>query len=274
MTKDYIEEIEEEEEEQESIVKRDIGERVDIACQFLPDTVKDLGDDVFEATITTSEVDRHNESIATEGIDTDNWEKNSPTVLYGHDYYSFPIGKGISLKRFKNKLTAKFQLATEEYPFAATAAALIKGGYLTAVSIGGIVKEWSEDYKTILKMEMVEFSVVAIPANRGALITGKSLEELTGKTIAQVRAEFSDLVHKSMVDKTKHMGDDEITKSIEVLGTLLAILKESASANSSAGNETDVVKRIKRVRLRESAAAVNRESERIIRIIKLKNHGS
>lgn len=250
-------------------IKREIGERVDILGQLEPTTVKSLGDGVFEATITTSEVDRHNESIATEGIDTDNWEKNSPAVLYGHDYSGLPIGKGLSLRSFKNKLTSRFQLAVKEYPFAATVAELIKGGYLTAVSIGGVVKEWSEDYKTILKMEMVEFSVVPIPANRSAMITGKSLETVTGKTIDQIRVEFSDFAHKSMLDKLKVMSDDELTKSIEVMKTLLATLEESVRANSSAADETEVT-RIKKITLRKTAVAVNKESERVIRLIKLK----
>lgn len=252
------------------IIKREVGERVDIACHFEPDSVKALEDGVFEAIVTTSETDRHNESIATEGIDTDNWEKNSPTVLYGHDYFGLPIGKGISLKRTKNKLTSKFQLAIEEYDLAATIAKLIKGGYLTAVSIGGIVREWSEDYKTILKMEMVEFSVVPIPANRSAIITGKSFEDISGKTREQFRKELDALVKKHMLDKFKGMGNDELTTSVRVLKTLLATLEESVEANFSEGQgEPQEVHRIRKIRIRESAVAVSKESERVIRLIKL-----
>jgi HK97 family phage prohead protease len=254
------------------IIKREIGEHVEIACHFEPDSVKALEDGVFEATITTSEVDRHGEVIVTEGINTDNWEKNSPTVLYGHDYYTrLPIGKGLSLKRFKNKLTAKFQIATKEYDFAATIAELIKGGYLTAVSIGGIVKEWSADYMKIMQMEMVEFSVVPIPANASAIITSKSLEDATGKTPEQIRREFQAFTKALMVDKLKAMGDDELTKSVKVLESLLATLKESIDANSSAGDdEPETVHKIKKLRMRESAIGINKESERTIRLLKLK----
>lgn len=259
--------------EKDQVVKREIGEHVEIAAHFEPDTVKALDDGVFEAIITTNQPDRHNEVIETEGIDTENWEKNSPTVLYGHDYWDrLPIGKGLSLRRFKNKLTAKFQLAVEEYPFASTVAALIKGGYLTAVSIGGMVREWSEDYRTIIKMEMVEFSVVPVPANSGALITGKSFKEATGKTLEEVRREFQEMAHKCMLDKLKGMGDDGLSESISVLKRLLATLEESATAQASAGGaKSETTKRVVRLRLKDSAVAINKESERLIRIIKVKS---
>jgi HK97 family phage prohead protease len=253
------------------IVKREIGEHVEVACHFEQSTVKELGDGVFEAIITTSEVDRHNENIETDGIDTENWEKNSPAVLYGHDYWDrLPIGKGLSLTRYKNKLKSKFQLAIEEYDFADTVARLIKGGYLTAVSIGGIVKEWSDDYRTIIKMEMVEFSVVPIPANRSALITGKSLQDMTGKSLSDIRREYRDLSHKYMLDKLKGVPHDEVSSAIKVLKNLIATLEESHKATSSADAEPETVKRIKRIRVMDSAKAVNKESERVIRILKLK----
>ena len=82
-------------------------------------------------------------------------------------------------------------MSVEEYPFAATVAALIKGGYLNATSIGGIVRQWSDDYKTIQEMEMLEFSVVPVPANQEALMTSRSLKEMTGKDIETIRAELS-----------------------------------------------------------------------------------
>src|SRR6185369_7139319 len=148
-----------------TIIKREVGERVDFFGNLDPTTVKDLGDGIFEATVTTSQVDRTNESILTEGIDPSTWEATGMPVLYGHEYSGLPIGKGISWRSFKNKMTSRFQLAVKEYPFAATVASMIKGGYLNSVSIGGVVKQWSEDYSTIMQMEMVEFSVVPIPAN-------------------------------------------------------------------------------------------------------------
>jgi hypothetical protein len=105
------------------------NERVDIHCNINPSTVKDLGDGVFEAVITTPSMDRQGEQIITDGINPESWVQTGMPVLYGHDYGGLPIGKGLSFKVYKSKMTARFQLAVEEYPFAATVAKLIKGGY-------------------------------------------------------------------------------------------------------------------------------------------------
>jgi HK97 family phage prohead protease len=173
------------------IKTREVGEKIKLNLSFEPTKTKDLGNGTLEAIITTSSVDRYNESITTGGIDTTNYMSN-PVVLYGHDYSGLPIGKTIKLTQMKNKIKAQFQLAVDEFPFAATVYAMIKSGYLNAVSIGGRVREWSDDYKTIVQMEMVEFSVVAVPANPEALITGKDFEAAVGKTFEQVEKEFED----------------------------------------------------------------------------------
>lgn len=253
------------------IIERKVGERVDVIFNMEPTTVKALGDGTFEAVITTSQVDRMNENIETAGIDTSTWQETNPVVLYGHDYGGLPIGKGLSLTTFKNKLKSRFQLAVEEYPFAATVAAMIKGGYLNAVSIGGVVREWSEDYRTILQMEMVEFSVVPVPANPGAIITGRAFEEATGKTQVEVKSEFQDFARKVLLDKVADLGDDEINQAIKVLENLLATLKESAKANSIDRGDKPEVRRIKYITLRDSAKAVATQSQRVIKTVKLKS---
>lgn len=249
----------------QQIVKRKVGERVDIMCNMDPTTVKDLGEGVFEATVTTSEVDRTNENILTNGVDAASWEKTGMPVLYGHDYSGLPIGKGLSWKSFKNKMTSRFQLAVEEYPFAATVAAMIKGGYLNSVSIGGIVKQWSEDYRTIEVMEMVEFSVVPIPANAGALITSRALEQATGKSVETIREEYTDFSNKIMLDKLAGMPDDELIDAVKTLKSLTARLEETLEASLK---DAKPQKRIKHFVLKD-AKAVAEQSQRVIKTIKL-----
>lgn len=247
-------------------IKREVGEHVSLACALDPSTVKDLGDGVFEAIVTTPQKDRTGENIITEGVDPSTWQKTGMPVLYGHDYSGLPIGKGLDFTQMKNKFKSRFQLAVEEYPFAATVAAMIKGGYLNAVSIGGIVKKWSEDYLTIVEMEMVEFSVVPIPANANALITSRSLETLTGKSFDQMRDEYQDFARKSMLDKLKGMPDDEVKDAIKALNILIARLEETADQRSLGDDKN--TKRIKHFVLKD-AKAVAEQSQRLIRIIKL-----
>lgn len=245
---------------------REIGEKVKLNLSFEPTLTKDLGSGTVECVVTTSTVDRYNESIDTQGIDTVNYMTN-PVVLYGHDYSGLPIGKTLSLNQTKNKMKAKFQLAVDEYPFAATVYAMIKSGYLNAVSIGGRVKEWSDDYKTIMQMEMVEFSVVSVPANPEALITGKAFEDAVGKTWEEVESEFEDFSNKIMLDKLKKMPDDELNDAVRVLKALTARLEETALEQSLPDAKTNDYTG-KRFVLKD-AKRVAEQSQRVIKLVKL-----
>lgn len=246
------------------IKTREVGERVDIHLAFEPNTVKELGDGAFEAIITTSAVDRQGESITTTGITTETYMAN-PVVLYGHDYEGLPIGKTTKLTAYKNKIKAQFQLAVEEYPFAATVAALIKGGYLNATSIGGIVKKWSDDYMTIEEMEMLEFSVVPVPANQEALMTARSIKDITGKDNVEIRAEFQEFSHKVFVDKLAGMPQDDVKDAIKVLENLVARLKDTAQGDKSLEGDKTLIKRF----VLKDAKAVAEQSQRVIKTIKL-----
>lgn len=247
-----------------SVTARKVGEKVKLNLTFEASKTKALGDGVLEAVITTSSIDRYNESIATDGIDVSAY-MNNPVVLYGHDYSGLPIGKTLKLTQMKNKIKAQFELAVNEFPFAATVYALVQAGYLNAVSIGGRVREWSEDYKTILQMEMVEFSIVAVPANPEALITGKSFEEAVGKSIETVEQEFEDFNKKMMLDKLKGMGEDETIGAIKVLENLVARLKETAVQPSPSDANQKTIKRF----VLKDAQRVAEQSQRVIRVIKI-----
>lgn len=253
--------------EGEVTVEREVGERVDVLCTLEPNSVKELGEGSFSAIVTTSAVDRMRESIDSSGITTDAYMQN-PVVLYGHDYSGLPIGKATNIKQYKNKITAEFQLAVNEYPFAATVAAMIKGGYLNAVSIGGIVKEWNEDYTVIRQMEMVEFSVVPVPANPQALISGRSFEKAIGKSAEQIATEYAEFAQKATADKLKGLDKNELHKHIESLESLLAVLKDTASVIER-GEEAET--EITTIRLRKAAGHVSQTGQDIIKLVKSTN---
>ena len=256
--------------EDEKIVKREVGERVDVLFNIEQSTVKALGDGAFSATVTTSEVDRMGESIDTEGIGIDAYMKN-PVVLYGHDYQGLPIGKTTKITAYKNKMVASFQLAVKEYPFAQTVADMIKGGYLNAVSIGGVVKEWNEKYTEILQMEMVEFSVVPVPANPSALITGRGLEKITGKSVEDIATEYHNFVQGTTAEKLeKSLDIDELDRHIKSLKDLTAILETAKTAKTSE-KETSLEDDEKIIlTLRKTAGKVSETGQQIIRLVKPK----
>lgn len=133
-------------------------------------------------------VDRDGDVIKVDGIKTENYERN-PVVLWGHDRYSPPIGKTISIKKTKKEIRMKVQFATmEEYSFADTIYRLAKGGYVNAVSIGFAPNfdkiEYPREngkkdgpYRIFNEIDLLELSVVPVPANQSALVTGKALQD-------------------------------------------------------------------------------------------------
>jgi HK97 family phage prohead protease len=137
------------------------------------------------ATISTGSVDRQGDTVDPNGWDLERYLQN-PVVLWAHDYRSLPIARAFDVKvqgkgsRAKLKATARF----ETFPFADAVFNLIKSGTLNATSVGFIPLEWNfaEDEEDrgyfamdITKAELLEYSIVPVPANAEALIGAKGL---------------------------------------------------------------------------------------------------
>lgn len=145
----------------------------------------------FKFVASTPQPDRSQDIIELAGWQVDNWKAN-PVVLWGHGHTaqgSLPIGKGIAVhKNFeKQALEIDIEFATEAYPFAVTVEKLVEGGYLNAVSVGfkpikGAPREDVEDADPwfppmrFMEQELLELSVVAVPANPNALLITNSVE--------------------------------------------------------------------------------------------------
>ena len=130
--------------------------------------------DIYTFVVSTPEVDRYGTIIVPSGINYTAY-LNNPIVLAQHDSDDWPIGKclGFMMNGENLEATLQFHRITEE---ACEVADLVAAGYVRAVSVGIIPIESEEqtiDGKTVTvytKSELVEFSVVSIPANREALI--------------------------------------------------------------------------------------------------------
>lgn len=121
----------------------------------------------FEVVISTADVDRQGEVVDQNGWDLTNY-KNNPVVLFGHDYYSLPIGVCDSIELTEGKLIAKGRFAPmEANPFAQQVRKLYDLKIMRATSVGFIVREANGN--VITKAELLEFSFVPVPANPYAL---------------------------------------------------------------------------------------------------------
>jgi len=149
----------------------------------LPVEIKNINKAEYTLTMvaSTQDVDRHGDTIMQSGWDLKQYKKN-PVILNSHNYYDATeviakatrtevVGKG---KRAKLEQDWKF--AVEENPKAKIIFDLYAGGFLSASSVGFIVKKFKEnqdgtrDWYTIEEAELLEVSAVSVPANAAATL--------------------------------------------------------------------------------------------------------
>jgi HK97 family phage prohead protease len=120
--------------------------------------------------------DRHGEVVEQE-FDTKGFKKN-PVVVDSHDYWTITsiVGRVLNIGVKEGKLQGDIEFAIKN-PKGMIAQDLADGGFLNATSIGFIPLEFSEDGRKILKSELLEISVVSVPANKEALFDRKGMED-------------------------------------------------------------------------------------------------
>lgn len=269
--------------------KHTIGERVDLTAGFdiieMPDLMKDAnaedaaiykelankegvtvqkGLNYGEVTVIVSNAttDRYGESITMEGIDISQVKRN-PVVLWSHKYSELPIGRILKLWRSNGNLYATIKLDYDLYDFANVVYQMILRGTISAVSIGGLVKKWSDDYLTIEELEMVEVSVVPVGANPDALVVAKSM----GMDEQAFKRSYELFLHKSLVDKMAGMSEDEITQHIASLEAVTAALK--TSKKQLAQQPSEAKRNVILLTLKKQAGEADKVAGELNRTIKL-----
>jgi len=148
--------------------------------------------DLFTFVVSTPEIDRYDTIIVPSGIDYTAYLSN-PIVLAQHDSDQWPIGRclGFAMNGENLEATIQVECVTEE---GKKLTKLINAGFVKAVSVGIIPSEYEEqtiDGKKITvytKSELVEFSVVSVPANRQALLK-KSIKNLLNESLNKYKKE-------------------------------------------------------------------------------------
>ena len=148
--------------------------------------------DLFTFVVSTPEVDRYGTIIVPSGIDYTAY-LNNPIVLAQHDSDQWPIGRclGFAMNGENLEATIQVECVTEE---GKKLTKLINAGFVKAVSVGIIPTEYEEQtidgnkVTVYTKSELVEFSVVSVPANRQALLK-KSLKNLIKDSLNKYKKE-------------------------------------------------------------------------------------
>lgn len=153
---------------------------------IIPADKKELkGEGTFEVVMTNESVDRDGEIIMMDGWNFDNFMKN-PVVLFGHDYWSAPVGAVTEIFRDERGWVARGVFArTDE---AQKLRQLYDDGFLKTVSVGFIAKE--RDGNKITSQELLELSFVPVPSNPTAL------DARSKKAINELAAMFKTVVPK------------------------------------------------------------------------------
>ncbi len=138
-------------------------------------------DRTVDFVISTAAVDRMGDTINVDGWQLANFRKN-PVVLWAHDSSMMPVAKASNIRVEDGKLKARAEFMSREISgFADAVFKAIKGGFLSAVSVGfaPIKYAFSEaDGRTFgvdfLQQELLEFSVCPVPANPECLNQARS----------------------------------------------------------------------------------------------------
>ena len=135
-------------------------------------------------TISTARVDREGDSIAVAGWELDAYMQN-PVVLWGHDGHAPPIGRAVEAGIDGDALKAVVEFVPFDMPVVGQQAEMVfrmcAQGFLSACSVGfrplefEVAKERAKDGDwfpplNFQRQELLELSVVSIPANPDALI--------------------------------------------------------------------------------------------------------
>lgn len=164
--------------------------------------------------LSDESINRYGFRLLSNGVDLNAFAKNA-VMLFNHetegDVYTGPIGRWENLRNENGQILAD-AIFDENDPFAKAIADKVANGFLNATSVGFRIIETSEDPSlmiagqtrpTVTKWDMIEASIVDIPANKNAL----ALYDNKGSRI-ELNDTTLDCVHLSFVTKN----DSEMSK--------------------------------------------------------------
>lgn len=195
----------------------------------------------LEFVLSDATIDRYGDSIDPKGWDLKAFKQN-PIALFGHSN-DFPIGNWSDLRIQGGKLIGKLNLAAR-----GTSArideliSLVEQGVLRAVSVGFIPKK-SEPIdpdkpyagQKYISQELIETSLVSVPANPAALQIAKSLH-VSDETMSLAFGEYAGMRQRGMPNHGEHAAKP-LLKKVAPMSSLAKRI-EDASNELTAARDT------------------------------------
>lgn len=167
----------------------------------------------YRVLASTNAVDRQGDIVDQGGWELKNFLLN-PVILWAHKYDELPVGKATNVKVTSAGLELDFEFA----PVEANAKAeevrnCFEQGFLNAVSVGFIPKERSGN--TITKAELLEVSIVPVPANQEALRLAMSKGLEIKEILADIeKGEVENVLNEQEVYEMKCENMDKVMEVI------------------------------------------------------------
>lgn len=168
---------------------------------------------VYGFVIASEDVDRVGDVLVISGMRYENYMKN-PVVLWNHDSSSLPVGKVEAFEIVGSKVIAKVRFS-ETNETAVKIRNLIDEGILNAVSVGFmpirsepiVEKDTVKGYR-YLEWELLEVSIVNIPANPYALLVKYLGDEIKKETTTPISSGVERLAlgEEAVLRKLKEIG--------------------------------------------------------------------
>lgn len=145
--------------------------------KFYVAEMKALKNGDVEAYVSTESVDRVGDVIRTKGWKLDNYKKTGAPVLFSHDYGLPPIGRAVEMEIQRKGLWSVTRFH-EKTQLSRDLAMLARDGDMRSWSVGFSPLEEPEMRKDdkgnfqgyiFTKQELLEYSLVAVPANPDAV---------------------------------------------------------------------------------------------------------
>lgn len=196
---------------------------------------------IIEGVFSAEVEDRQGETVVQRGWILDNYLKN-PVVLWAHNSNQLPIAKmlEIGVNASTNQLEGKMQFAVEESDFAEEIYNLMVGGYLQAFSAGFINNKYEIDQQNekvyLVENELLEVSVVPVPANQIALAKSKGIDVSEYESEIKECKEASENEAVEMLTKSNK---ETILKAISTLNEVLKASEEADRANAQVGAKVE-----------------------------------
>lgn len=160
------------------------------------------GPKIYSAVISTDSVDRYGDTVAVAGWQLDAFNKTGGPVLWSHSYVDPPVGRSPadSVRVEGSSLVAGIIFASEISPFAKMIEDMVVGKFLNTTSVGFAPKKFAlvpDRGVDFLEQELLEFSIVPVPANADAVIQARA----AGIDVTELER-WVDAAHSLLGDET------------------------------------------------------------------------